>query len=220
MKTKLLALTIGLFIIIPLVSFANSNLTDRLSGRILLQVEEKGEAWYINPANKNRYFLGRPDDAFKIMRELGLGIAEKDFNSFKNKVPQRLSGKILLRVEANGEAYYVNPTDLRMHFLGRPADAFTVMRNLGLGITNKDLNNIKKYGAEKEEVNNKESCIDINTASKDDLKKIIHIDDERADDLIRLRPFESLDNLSRITGIASVRINDIKNEGLACVVKN
>ena len=142
MKTKSLIVIICLFIFIPLVSFANSNLAEKLSGRILLQVEEKGEAYYVNPANKNRYFLGRPDDAFSVMRELGLGISEKDFNSFNNKAPQRLSGRILLRVEANGEAYYVSPVDLKMHFLDRPADAFSVMRNLGLGISNKDLNKI------------------------------------------------------------------------------
>jgi len=142
MKTKLLILIISLFTTVPLISFASADLADRLSGRILLQVEEKGEAWYVNPTNKNRYFLGRPDDAFQIMRELGLGITEKDFNSFKDKAPQRLSGKILLRVEANGEAYYVSPVDLKIHFLGRPVDSFNVMRNLGLGTTNDDLKKI------------------------------------------------------------------------------
>lgn len=130
--------------VLPLSSFADSNLADRLSGRILLQVEDNGEAWYVEPMTKERSFLGRPDDAFRIMRESGLGISEKDFNSFKGKASQRLSGKILLRVEANGEAYYVNPIDLKLHFLGRPTDAFAVMRNLGLGIKNKDLDAIKE----------------------------------------------------------------------------
>lgn len=143
MKTKLLILALGLFMVLPLSSFASSSLVDRLSGRILLQVEDNGEAWYVEPTTKERSFLGRPDDAFRIMRELGLGISEKDFNSFKGKAPQRLSGKILLRVDANGEAYYVNPIDLKLHFLGRPTDAFSVMRNLGLGIKNTDLEQIK-----------------------------------------------------------------------------
>ncbi len=42
-------------------------------------------------------------------------------------------------VEQNGEAYYVNPDDLKGYYLNRPADAFRIMRELGLGITNNKL---------------------------------------------------------------------------------
>ncbi|MFA6551772.1 MAG: hypothetical protein WCV41_04565 [Patescibacteria group bacterium] len=52
--------------------------SERLSGKILLDVERNGEGWYVYPENKKRYYLGRPDDAFKIMRELGLGITNAD----------------------------------------------------------------------------------------------------------------------------------------------
>ncbi len=143
MKTKVSIFIFCLLVLlIPFISFANSSLAERLSGRILLQVEEKGEAYYINPVDLKIHFLGRPEDAFSVMKELGLGVSEKDFNSFKIKTPRRLSGRILLRVEANGEAYYINPVDLKMYFLDRPADAFVIMRNLGLGITNNDLNKI------------------------------------------------------------------------------
>jgi hypothetical protein len=76
------------------------------------------------------------------MRELGLGVSNKDFDLFGDYAPNKLSGKILLKVEGNGEAYYVNPVDLKMHYLGRPADAFALMRELGLGITNENLNKI------------------------------------------------------------------------------
>lgn len=50
------------------------------SGRIFLQTEEKGEAWYLNPEDRQRYFLGSPEDAWGIMRRLSLGIGENDFN--------------------------------------------------------------------------------------------------------------------------------------------
>lgn len=147
MKKNYLFLTIALAILLifPLFVRAN-NLGQQLAGRILLQVEENGEAWYINPKDEKRYFLGRPEDAFNLMRQLGLGVSEQDFNSFNNAVPKRLAGHILLRVEANGEAYYVDPVDLKMHFLGRPMDAFNVMRSLGLGITNQNLNKISVFG--------------------------------------------------------------------------
>lgn len=141
-KTLVLFLALAMVSFFPMPSQAAS-LEDQLEGRILLQVEDKGEAWYVSPGEKTRYFLGRPADAFAVMRELGVGVSEKDYKSFGEYVPSRLAGKILLRVEANGEAYYVNPLNRKMYFLGRPADAFNVMRGLGLGITNQNLNRIR-----------------------------------------------------------------------------
>jgi len=117
-----------------------AGLAQDLSGKILLQVESNGEAWYINPDNQERYFMGRPSDAFVLMRSLGLGIAHQELETYLNSsFPARLSGKILLDVEMNGEAYYVNPTNLKGSFLGRPTDAFNIMRELGLGISNNNL---------------------------------------------------------------------------------
>jgi hypothetical protein len=111
-----------------------------LAGRILLQVEENGEAWYLNPLNEVRYYLGRPADAFNLMRSLGLGVSNNDIDSFiSTKAPSRLSGRILIKAEDKGQAFYVNPENLELVYLRRPADAFNVMRTLGLGITNSDL---------------------------------------------------------------------------------
>ena len=141
MRKKFTIFLILIFVLglVP-INFSNAqNLSDRLSGKILLQVECAGQAWYIDPESKERAFLGRPADAFRIMRELGLGISEADYNHFGDVAPSRLSGKILLKVEDNGKAYYINPADLKMHYLGRPADAFAIMRTLGLGITNLNL---------------------------------------------------------------------------------
>jgi len=59
--------------------------------------------------------------------------------------------------------------------------------------------------------------IDINTAPLEDLVKIIHIGRARALELISLRPFSSLDELTKIKGIGEARIRDIKEQGLAWV---
>lgn len=135
---------------------ATSHAASRLSGRILLSVQQSGEAWYVYPVNGLRYYLGRPDDAFRIMRELGLGISEADFVNIPadtdvtvaaSPTAQRLAGRIILQVEKNGEAWYINPVDLRKYYLGRPADAFAIMRRLGLGISISDLALIRRYGA-------------------------------------------------------------------------
>lgn len=132
-----MAITIGLAGL-PSTTKAES-LGSKLSGRILLAVQSNGETWYVNPVNQQRYFLGGSLDALNIMQQLGLGITNKDFDSFNGKTPLRLSGRILLKVEDSGKAYYVSPIDLKMSFLGRPDQALELMQSLGLGVTNSSL---------------------------------------------------------------------------------
>ena len=143
--TKQILLTCAILSILPLTVSANSNLSNKLSGRILINVEKNGEAWYVNPNNLNRYYLGRPNDAFLIMKELSLGISNDNFNSLKGYASKNLSGKILLKVEDLGKAYYVNPQDLTLHYLGKPLDAFNIMKKLGLGITTNNLEKITQF---------------------------------------------------------------------------
>jgi hypothetical protein len=137
-----------LLLLLPNLASAD-NLSDRLSGKILLQVEANGEAWYVFPQNKNRYYLGRPADAFEIMRKLGLGASNKDFNAWDGTAPLRLAGMIILKVESAGEAFYVNPQTLKLLYMGRPSDAFKLMREQGLGITNLSLGQIIEHDSSK-----------------------------------------------------------------------
>jgi exopolysaccharide biosynthesis protein len=150
MKKSVLVLFLALALISPLLpsSVSAAALADTLSGRILLDVEGKGEAWYVDPIGKERFFLGRPTDAFNLMRTMALGVSEKDFQRIAQEgtsaagdkvFAKKMSGRILLRVEKNGESWYVNPVDLKKYYLGRPSDAFSVMRRLGLGITKANL---------------------------------------------------------------------------------
>ncbi|MDP2736223.1 MAG: S1C family serine protease [bacterium] len=122
---------------------SNNIISNKLKGQILLQVEQNGEAYYVYPDDSKRYYLGRPDDAFSVMRKLGLG-ATHDFINSHTIYPTNVLGKILLDVEQNGEAYYIYPKDKKAYYLGHPADAFRIMRELGLGITNSDLNKIQE----------------------------------------------------------------------------
>lgn len=122
-------------------------------GRILLQVQSAGEAWYVNPKTGERTLLGRPADAFAAMRKEGIGVSNNDLKRLFGVEPsnqkdlkvkdgalgQKLAGAIILQVERKGEAYYLDPTTMIAYFLGRPDDAFTVMRKRGLGITNENL---------------------------------------------------------------------------------
>jgi hypothetical protein len=77
----LLSILSFLFLFSP--AHAYQSLSQKLSGRILLQIESHGEAWYINPIDQKKYFLGKPQDAFLFMKKFSIGIT----NSNLKKIP-------------------------------------------------------------------------------------------------------------------------------------
>jgi hypothetical protein len=144
----------GVTFLKPHDSSRDTRLENNVAGRILLQVEDKGQAWYIDPVTRAKIFLGRPDDAFKVMRGRGLGITDRDLNlipassetgSSTSELAKKLAGRIVLQVEDKGQAWYIDPVTLKRFFLGRPDDAFKVMRGRGLGISNNHLDDIRLF---------------------------------------------------------------------------
>ena len=139
----------------------DKKLAAKLAGYILLQVEAKGRAWYLDPKSLNRYYLADGLSAYQALRQFGLGITNKDlskipvaptsalpgdYNKLNNNLgfyPNRLKGKILIQVENRGEAWYVNPRDGFRYYLANGEAAYQIMKQLSLGITNK---NIQKIG--------------------------------------------------------------------------
>ncbi|TSC55740.1 MAG: hypothetical protein Greene101420_673 [Parcubacteria group bacterium Greene1014_20] len=132
----------------PFYIVNGNGLGQRLAGRILIDVDKKGEAWYIYPKDNKRYYLGRPSDAFNVMRKLGLGITNTDLakisvaNGNGTSTSNGKIGYILLQVQSKGEAWYYNPVNRKRYFLGRPLDALSIIKNLGMGIKNSDLTKI------------------------------------------------------------------------------
>ncbi|MFA6392313.1 MAG: hypothetical protein WCW66_06265 [Patescibacteria group bacterium] len=151
MKRKIIitfVIVIGLFI--SLYGTGTKAAVSDYEGRILLDVERHGEAYYIYQGQK--YYLGRPSQAFEIMKNLSLGISEENFNSgFKqvndiwqiyriidSRLFPHIQGRIVLRPQSHGEAYYVTPglaagNGYQAEYLDRPADAFRIMTKYGLG---------------------------------------------------------------------------------------
>ncbi len=208
-----LIISLGLLItLLPFSSFAwqqavpslvYQRIPSGLYGRIILAVEEHGEAFYVNPLTKSVYELRKPSQAFEIMR-MGLGITNENIRkipiggfgtspdsdgdklpdvleetmgtlvdnpdtdgdgyldgvellsgydplgrgklSYDDKLVDRLSGYILIQIQANGEAWYVNPVDKKRYFLSRPFDAFLLMKRFGLGVSTADL---RSFGIER-----------------------------------------------------------------------
>ncbi len=54
------------------------NLATRVQGRILLQVEENGEAWYVPTGSTEKFYLADGASAFQALRQFGVGITNED----------------------------------------------------------------------------------------------------------------------------------------------
>ncbi|MFA4917484.1 MAG: hypothetical protein WC560_12555, partial [Syntrophales bacterium] len=134
----------------------DASLVQRLVGRILLQVEENGEAWYVNPSDNLRYYMANGSVAYNMMRFFSLGITDLDLAKIpvvstssnmlaidsicsQNSLANQLKGKILLQVEQHGEAWYIHPDKCYRIYLKDGDAAYDIMRFLSLGITNGDL---------------------------------------------------------------------------------
>ena len=86
---------------IVLTAVSTSGLGNRLKGRILLQVESLGEAWYVRTDNGQRVYLKDGETAYQLMRKIGLGITNTDLN----KIPLGINQKIVeadLDTDADG----------------------------------------------------------------------------------------------------------------------
>lgn len=224
-KKKIIVLAVSVLTVALAGTASAANLGSRLKGRILLQVQQKGEAWYVNPSSGERSYMGKASDAFGLMRKTGVGISNSDIakiqvgdknltsasstdtdgdglsdtiesalgtnvnstdtdgdgtddkteilNGYDPNSSSTVSmidadfakkeaGKILLQVQSHGEAWYVNPADNKRYFLGSAQDAFNVMRELGLGISNSDLRQINENGKKSTSTN----ATKPNTANK------------------------------------------------------
>ncbi|HCU48000.1 TPA: hypothetical protein DIC39_03005 [Patescibacteria group bacterium] len=136
-----------------------TQLSERLKGQILLQIESHGEAWYVNPTYGKRYYMKDGPTAYEMMRSFGLGITDTDLSKIPvadgeqvmkdstsvcstNSTANRIKGKILLQVQQKGEAWYVHPEKCRRIYMKDGGIAYQIMRFLSLGITNSDLEKI------------------------------------------------------------------------------
>lgn len=146
----------------------------RVRGGIYLAVEQHGEAWYIDPQNLLRYYLGRADAALELVRKRGIGITNADIAKIEigilavssSEFALEHMGKIFLQVESHGEAWYVYPKDLKRYYLGSPEMMMQIMIQLGIGISNKDLNEIPIAHDSPLLPGEKSSPIEVNPQSK------------------------------------------------------
>jgi DNA uptake protein ComE-like DNA-binding protein len=61
------------------------------------------------------------------------------------------------------------------------------------------------------------TCVDLNTAPKEELQRIVHIGASRAEGIIAIRPIKSITDLGDVSGIGPSRLNAIVAQNLACI---
>ena len=68
---------------------AHAKVIDSTRGYILLQVESRGEAWYVNPVDEKRYYMRDGSAAYSMMRSFGLGITTADLEKIPVGIEDR-----------------------------------------------------------------------------------------------------------------------------------
>ncbi|KKS42094.1 MAG: hypothetical protein UV02_C0020G0005 [Candidatus Kuenenbacteria bacterium GW2011_GWA2_42_15] len=121
-------------------------LSKRLAGKLLLQVEDRGRIWYVNPddAQKSEVTFA---NALPLFEKLALGIKNSDLNKIPlnnekttSATGNRLKGKLLLQVEDKGRIWYVDFNGKKWEVTW--ANLMSLFQKLALGITNTDLGKI------------------------------------------------------------------------------
>lgn len=130
----------------------DSELTKKLHGKMLLDVDGNGEVYYVDPVTGGKEYLADGSSAHRLLERRALGITEENFAELvigenkedasvceENKLGKRLRGRIVLRVEENGEAYWINPENCRAYYAGTHEAAYELMKRMSLGIKKGDL---------------------------------------------------------------------------------
>lgn len=139
----------------------NTSFLNRVHGRLLLQVQNHGEIWYVNPVDNRKYEI-KQNLAMNLFRNHALGINNVNIKKIptvteKNHsqnitIRNQLSGRILLQVEDSGKTWYVVPGSLNRVQI-TTGNILEIFRRYSLGISNDDLSKIANGDLNEEAVN-------------------------------------------------------------------
>lgn len=120
-------------------------LAQKLSGRVLLQVQTSGRVWYVSPLNKQRYYLKDDASALVVLKTLSVAMSTDQLNliplsgstetgniAFRAK----FSGRIV-RQSATMNMWYVSPLNRQRYALGDQPRM--VLKKLALGISDANI---------------------------------------------------------------------------------
>jgi len=146
---------------LPIVE-EDPELLQRLSGRMLLDVDGNGEVYYVDPVTGGKEYLADGESAQLLLRRRALGINEENFAKLtlgeekdeasvceESELGLRLKGRIVLRTEENGEAYWIYPENCRAYYAGTFEASYELMKKFSLGIAKRNLAKIRNNNRQK-----------------------------------------------------------------------
>lgn len=121
----------------------------RYSGSVL--VENDGfdkHYWYVNPEDKERYLLKDGKSVSQLLKTFGTGIHDKDLEKIASNensanadynLSHKMRGQILLQVESDGQAWYINPLDDFRYHIANGKNGFDTLKSLAIEISEEKL---------------------------------------------------------------------------------
>lgn len=142
-------------LVAPQISFAATTVKKELTpaqmlGRILIQTESYGRAWYADPLTNKRFYIRNGAEAFEFFKTKAQGISNRDIKKIPNARGQvadktlvnRFRGEILLQVEDRGLLWWVNPVDSIRYPIKNSVAAYELMKKFGIPVKNTELKKI------------------------------------------------------------------------------
>ena len=131
-------------------------LTKRMYGKMLLDVEGNGEVYYVDPVTGGKEYLADGASAHRLLERRALGINEENFAKLvmgetrddesvceTAELGERLKGRIVIRTEESGEAYWIYPENCRAYYVGTFDAAYKLMKKMSLGIIKANLAKVR-----------------------------------------------------------------------------
>lgn len=124
---------------------AATTLGQKLSGRILLQVQSGGALWYVSPVTVRRYALGTTATAPTTIQKLSLAVSQVSLDSLPVNgstetgnlaLRRKLSGRIV-RLSGTSSNWYISPINLQRYSLD--INPLGVLKKLSLGVSDANL---------------------------------------------------------------------------------
>ncbi len=143
------ALAMGLLVVAGPVSAATVG--ERTAGRILIDVPRPGDAWYIAPKTKERYYLGATVDAYATIVQMavrvsGTNLAKIPISDSRErgsaKLRKRLAGHFVMDMSNRGKLWYVSPRTLRRKALDEGVHPINSLLRFGFKTSQAELRQI------------------------------------------------------------------------------
>lgn len=120
-------------------------LSNKLRGKLLLDVENKGRIFYVNPKDSQKYEVTFAN-ALPLFQKLSLGISNQNLDQISTSksttLGKQLAGKLLLQVEDKGRIWYIDSNGKKHEVTW--ANLMDLFKSLSLGVNTENLNKIEE----------------------------------------------------------------------------